>query len=130
MFYWGAGFFAAGAAWVVNRFVVKYLGEAAIIWVIPWLEELLKTGIALFAGASPLLTHGVFGTIEAFNDYVISPRWGILAGLLSIVSHWLYGLVTVLIYQQTSSWLGGILCASFLHVLWNYSMAVINRNKL
>lgn len=129
MSYWGAGLFAAGAAWAVNRFVVKYIGEAAIVWVVPWLEELLKTGVALFAGASPLWTHGVFGTIEAFYDYAVSPRWGLLAGLLSIVSHWLYGLVTVFIYQQTSSWLGGIMCASFLHVLWNYSMAVVNRNR-
>jgi len=124
MTYWGAGLFAAGVAWVTNRFVVKFLGERAIIWLIPWLEEFFKTGIAVFSGASILLTHGVFGTIEAIYDYTVSPRWGIWAGLLSMGSHWLYGVVTVLVTQQTSSWLGGILSAGFLHVLWNYAMSV------
>lgn len=129
MAYWGAGLFAAGAAWVINRFVVKSLGESSIIWVIPWLEEMLKTGIAVFSGASLLLTHGVFGLVEAFYDYAASPRWGIWAGLFSMLSHWFYGLVTVFVYKQTSSWLGGILCTGFLHVLWNYSMTVINKNS-
>lgn len=129
MAYWGAGLLAAGAAWVANRFVVKFFGDSAIIWLTPWLEEFLKTGIAVFSGASLLWTHGLFGVIEAVYDYAVSPRWGFLAGLLSIFSHWLYGLVTGFIYQQTSSWLGGVLGASFLHLLWNYAMAVTNRNN-
>ncbi|MDD2212739.1 MAG: hypothetical protein PHS83_04880 [Clostridia bacterium] len=129
MSYWGAGFLAAGAAWVLNRFVVKYLGESSIIWVIPWLEEIVKTGTAVYSGASLLGTHVVFGVIEAVADYAVSPRWGILAGFSGMLSHWFYGLVTVFVYKQTSSWLGGILCAGFLHVFWNYAMTRINNKS-
>lgn len=129
MSHWGAGLLAAGIAWVSNRFVVKFLGEKAIIRVIPWWEETLKTGIALFSGASLLFTHGVFGLVEAFYDYFTAPSWGVLAGFLSMLSHWFYGFITLFVYKQTSSWLGGILCASLLHVFWNYLMAVVSRKN-
>jgi hypothetical protein len=122
MSYWGAGFLAAGAAWVMNRFVVQYLGETAIIWVIPWLEEGIKTGVAIFSGAALVFTHGVFGLVEGVHDYLASPRWGMLAGFLSVVSHWFYGWVTVVFYERTSSWLVGLFCAGILHVFWNYVM--------
>ncbi len=122
MSYGWAGLLAAGVAWVMNRFVVKYLGEAAIIWVIPWLEEVIKTSMAIFSGASLILTHGFFGLVEAFHDYLASPRWGMLAGFFSIMSHWFYGWVTVVLYEQTSSWLVGLFCAGVLHVFWNYVM--------
>lgn len=122
MAYWFAGLFAAGVAWVMNRWVVKYFGESAVIWIIPWLEEIIKTGVAVLSGASLILTHGVFGLLEAVHDYVASPRWGILAGLISIISHWFYGLVTLFLYQRTSLWLGSALSAAVLHVGWNYMM--------
>jgi hypothetical protein len=129
MSHWWTGLLAAGAAWVINRFVVKHLGEIAIIGVIPWLEEILKTGIALFSGGSLLFTHGVFGFIEFLYDYFTAARWGALAGLFSMLIHWFYGLVTLFVYKQTSSWLGGILCAGFFHVFWNYTMVMISRKN-
>jgi hypothetical protein len=122
MDYWFAGLFAAGVAWLINRVAVKYFGESAVIWLIPWLEELVKTGVAVLSGTSIILTHGVFGLLEAVHDYVASPRWGIPAGLLSIISHWFYGLVTFTVYQSTSLWPVSVLSAAFLHVGWNYLM--------
>lgn len=119
MSYLWAGLLAAAGAWILNRFVVKYYGDAAIIWIIPWLEEILKTGIALVFGANLVLTHGVFGLIEASHDYLVSPRWGLWAGLAGIVSHWFYGWFTETLFKQTSSWLISIFFAGVLHVLWN-----------
>lgn len=122
MSYLWAGLFAAAGAWILNRFVVKHWGEAAIIWVIPWLEEILKTGIAVLLKANLVLTHGIFGLIEASHDYLVSPRWGLLAGLTGIVSHWFYGWFTAMLFKQTSSWLISIFCAGLLHVFWNHVM--------
>lgn len=122
MSYWLAGLLAAGTAWITNRLVVKYWGDLAVVWVIPWLEEIIKTGIAIFSGASLILTHGVFGLLEAVHDYMASPRWGIIAGFSSIISHCFYGWVTAFINARISFWLGSALVAAFLHVCWNYVM--------
>ncbi|MGI6605637.1 MAG: hypothetical protein ACOX2X_01030 [Peptococcia bacterium] len=122
MLYLWAGLLAALGAWFLNRFAVKHFGDAAIIWLIPWLEELLKTGTAYFSGADLVLTHGVFGLVEAVHDYAVSARWGLLAGLLGIVSHWFYGGFTGASFRLTSSWVISIFLTGLLHVFWNLAM--------
>jgi hypothetical protein len=122
MSYLGAGLLAAGSAWLINRFVLRYFGEQSIIWIIPWLEEIIKTSAALFMGVSLMMTHGIFGLVEAVHDYVYSPKWGFFAGLASIVSHWFYGWLTYVIYTETASWPFSVVCVGSLHVLWNILM--------
>lgn len=122
MAYWWAGLLAAGLAWGINGLVVKKGGEKTIIWVIPLLEELIKTGAALLMGVNVPLTHGVFGLAESIHDYVASRRWGLWAGLSSIAGHWLFGQVTAITTVRLGSWPVGILAATVFHIGWNYTM--------
>lgn len=122
MMVWLAGMLSAIMAWGVNTLVVKKGGGVAVIWVVPLLEEVLKTGTALALGTSVTLTHGVFGLGEAIHDYLASSRFGFWAGLSSIVSHWTFGQTTVIIHFYTKSWPVGILTAISLHSCWNLFM--------
>lgn len=122
MSYLVAGIFAASLAWVVNRLVIKYFGEYSIIWVIPLLEETIKTGVALLSGTSLVLTHGIFGCIEAIHDYYFSRKWGLVAGVSSVVSHLLYGWLTIWIYDNILSWVASVVLVGSLHTFWNFIM--------
>lgn len=122
MLHWLAGLTAAAAAWLINRYLVARAGERAVIWLVPPVEELLKTGLAIMLGASLPLSHGVFGLLEAVYDYLASARWGFWAGLSSIGSHYLLGLCTLFVYKALASWVLSIGLASLLHVLWNLAM--------
>lgn len=119
MRHWLAGIMAAIVAWFVNRFLVVKGGDRAVIWLVPPLEEILKTGLAVLWGASMPLAHGAFGLLEAVHDYLSSPRWGLWAGLCSIITHFLLGWVTLLSYRFYPSWILAILVSSFLHIIWN-----------
>jgi len=126
--HWLAGLTAAAVAWLINRYLVSRGGDKAVIWLVPPLEEVLKTGSALLLGATVPLAHGVFGLLEAIHDYLASPRWGLWAGLSSIATHYFLGLCTVLFYSLFSSWLWAIIAASLLHIFWNLIMVgVISR---
>ncbi|MFY9174465.1 MAG: hypothetical protein WAO24_03870 [Peptococcia bacterium] len=120
MTHWLAGIAAAVIAWLINRFLVNKGGERAVIWLIPPVEEILKTGSALLLGALLPLSHGVFGLLEAVYDYVVSPRWGFWAGLSSIITHFLLGWATVFIYGLYHSWILSVAVATLLHILWNF----------
>jgi hypothetical protein len=125
MTFWLAGLCAAGVAWIVNVFLVKRGGDWLIIWVIPWLEEGIKTGTALLFGTSVPYTHSIFGLIEAVHDYYASPRWGYWAALSSLFSHWFFGQCTIYVQQKTDSWSLGVIGAGFVHTFWNYLLVHI-----
>jgi len=122
MSYLVAGIFAASLAWVVNRLAIKYFGEYSIIWVIPLLEETIKTSVALLSGTSLVLIHGIFGFIEAIHDYYCSRKWGLMAGISSAVSHLLYGWLTIWIYDGIFSWVVSVVLVGTLHAFWNFIM--------
>lgn len=122
MTYLVAGLGAALLAWGLNVLVVKGGGERCIIWVIPWLEEVIKTGAALLVGTSIPLTHGVFGLVEAVHDCMTSRRWGFWAGLASVVSHWFFGQITQYFLSQMGYWLLGVGVAAVAHVSWNLAI--------
>lgn len=125
---WLSGILSALMAWGANSLVVKKAGGSAVIWVVPVLEEGLKTGTALLLGTSVLLTHSVFGLGEALHDYLVSRRFGFWAGLSSIVSHWAFGQTTVIIHFHTMSWPLGVLTSIFLHICWNLGMVYLFTN--
>lgn len=122
MEHWLAGLAAAAVAWFINRYLVSHGGDKAVIWLVPPLEEILKTGSALLIGAAIPLVHAVFGLLEAIHDYLASSRWGFWAGISSIVTHFLLGLGTVFFYRLLSSWFWAIFAAMLLHILWNLIM--------
>lgn len=119
MINWLAGISAAAVAWIINRFLVAKGGERAVIWLVPPIEEFLKTGLALLLGAVIPLTHGVFGLLEAIHDYLNSPRWGLWAGLSSIITHFFLGWFTLMLYRLFPSWLVAMVLAAVLHIFWN-----------
>lgn len=119
MSHWLAGLLAAGVAWFFNIMAVRLWGERAVIFLIPFLEELIKTVSALVFGASLLWTHGIFGLVEAVHDYIFSRRYGLLAGLSGIFAHWFFGGITHFLYHVTSAWIVSIAGAAVIHVIWN-----------
>lgn len=125
MKYLFAGFLSALTAWIFNVYLVKQGGDKAVVLIIPIVEEVLKTGASVLLDAPLVATHLTFGLIEGIHDYLTAKRWGLWAGLISIISHWIFGKTTAVAYDKTGLWLFGILAALILHVLWNYIMITL-----
>ncbi len=125
MIYWLAGLNSAGIAWVCNRYLVSKKGDIAVIWIVPILEETIKTGIAVLLKAPVTLTHNVFGLIEAVHDYTAGAQFGFWSAISSIIGHWIFGQVTLFIYNKFYSWIFAIIFTGVLHIFWNYAMVMI-----
>lgn len=123
--FWLTGIVAAGAAWVINRALVKIFGESSVVFMIPVSEELIKTGVSILLKASLAETHGVFGFIEAVHDVLFSRRYGVLAGFMSIIAHGFFGFFTANVFNMTGRWLVAIPAAALLHMCWNYLMVTM-----
>lgn len=113
-----AGLLAALAAWFLNRFVLARMQVLGVILLGPFSEELLKTLLALYFGASIILTHAFFGLIEGFIDIKTANK-GLVAALVSFISHSLLGILTYGLYLLTESVLAAIAGAGLMHALWN-----------
>lgn len=113
-----AGFMAALTAYMLNRYLVYRFGSDAIVYLTPIIEESLKTGLAVFFHAAIVPVHLVFGLIEGIYDLTTS-RMGLAAGLLSLIWHASFGLVTVFLTSVTGHVVYGLVAATFLHYLGN-----------
>jgi len=120
--YWLAGLLASAAAWMLNSLLMRRGGDLVVIGVIPILEETIKTGIAMILGVSVPLAHSVFGLVEGLHDYVASKNLGLLAGVISLISHSFFGQLTVWVFLRSGSWLYSIAAAGLVHTLFNLSM--------
>lgn len=114
-----ASVIAAAATLLVNRLALRFLGTGVIIWLVPVLEEVTKTSVALLWHAPLLITHIFFGAVEAVYDMATSPETGMAAGLLSVFGHALFGYAVVLGLQRFDSILIGAAAGILLHILWN-----------
>lgn len=115
-----AGMTAAGISWVLNVHLVNKNGESAIIWLIPFGEEIIKTGVSVLLNASVPAVHVVFGFIEALHDFIVSPVWRTQAAILSILIHWAFGQITLKLFHYTNVWVVSVIFTGMLHVLWNF----------
>lgn len=122
MTYLAAGLAASAIAWLGNIFIVGRWKDRGIILLVPVYEEIVKTSAALLSGAAVPLTHGVFGLVEAVHDGLTSRRLGFWAGLAGIISHWLFGQVTYLVFRTVGYWTIGIIAAALLHIYLNLLM--------
>jgi len=124
-----AGLFALGAAWQINKIIIKYWGDRGTVWVTPLLEEVLKTGGAFLFGADLILTHGLFGTIEAFYDLKTARRKGPPAALASFLGHLAFGVAANagLIFHQ-SLW-AAIIYGLLGHLAWNVLVSLLVNGK-
>lgn len=111
---------AASSSFLLNRALLKLLGVQTIITLSPVLEEMVKTLSAYYFDADILVTHGVFGLIEAVYDWM-QTRGRLLAAVLSIVGHSLFGFVTVFTAQLTGVYIG-LAAGIVTHLLWNTIM--------
>jgi hypothetical protein len=98
-----------------------FIGENAVTYGAPVIEEISKTGLALFLGGNILFSHIIFGMVEALYD-IIKNR-GMLsytAGVTGFISHAAFGIITVYAWRFFYGPLSGIVVAIIIHMLWNY----------
>jgi hypothetical protein len=72
----------------------------------------------------------VFGLVEALYDYTTSRKGiGVAAGLISVVSHALFGFITVFVMTESGSVFIGLVSGVVLHGLWNTTVIKLLENK-
>lgn len=113
-----AGLLASLIAWMGNRVLDSRSGIRLVTILVPFWEEILKTGLAFSLGAPIIWTHAVFGLVEAINDVLHSPK-GVAAGIFGWGGHMLFGYLTSLAYLAGGSPLGGLLTGVAAHMVWN-----------
>lgn len=118
------GCLMASLSFLLNKLLLRYIGNQVIISYSPMVEELAKTICSYCFGADILVTHIIFGILEASYDWFknSSGERGILAALLSIVGHTLFGGVTVGIFYLSGSIFLGIAMAVCVHLIWNVTL--------
>lgn len=116
-----AGSIAALISYILNKIVLKEMGDIAIIVTVPLIEESSKTAMALIFKTNITAVHFIFGFIEGVYDIVNSSKnIGKWAALVSLISHTIFGLATYLVMKTGyPAYLGGLL-AWILHSSWNW----------
>ena len=116
-----AGIFASIFAYLCNKLVLKALGERAIVALVPFIEEMGKSGAAILMQSNIFGTHLVFGVVEGVYDIVVSKaETGKLAALFSVFSHGIFGMITQVTYNRSGSFYVAVLVAWLFHSLWNW----------
>jgi hypothetical protein len=114
----------AGLSFLLNRLLLKYIGIKVVISYSPVLEELCKTMCPYFFGTNILITHIIFGTLEAGYDWYKQQRGqrGMIAAILSVIGHTLFGGVTLALFNLSGSIFLGIFVAICIHLMWNITL--------
>lgn len=109
----------AALSFLLNRTLLRLVGIQSVITLSPVMEESVKTLFAYYLDADILVTHGVFGLIEALYDWRQTRRRS--AALFSMIGHGLFGAVTVAVIGQGGIYLG-LAAGIVAHLLWNTIM--------
>lgn len=112
----------ASLSFLLNRAALKYFGLQAIITLSPVLEEAAKTLLAYYLGADIIVTHIIFGALEAGYDWHTSRRHGAAAAFFSVLGHGLFGLATVAVLVLTGSIAVGLAAGVIFHLAWNITV--------
>lgn len=112
---------AAALSWLVNGFVLRF-GRFGIIYLAPAVEELSKTGMALFFGASIPATHILFGLAEAVWDIAGRGEKSFYAGLAGALGHTAFGFITYFSLRLTHNMILSLAAAYFVHMGWNLAV--------
>lgn len=109
----------ASLSFILNRLLLKIIGNITIITFSPIVEEGAKTLLSFYLGADIVVTHVVFGVLEAVYDWQGAAD-KVKAAAFSIIGHSIFGLVTIaVLYLAENIWLGlagGIVT----HLIWNF----------
>lgn len=100
------------------------MGIKVIVSYSPILEEFTKTLCPYYFDADILVTHIIFGVLEAVYDWLQRKNGerGAIAALLSMTGHTLFGTVTIAILTLSDSVFLGIIVASSVHLIWNVTL--------
>ncbi|MDT8902804.1 hypothetical protein [Anaeroselena agilis] len=112
----------AALSFLLNRAALRIAGLQAVISWGPVIEEAAKTAPAFYLGADVLLTHVLFGVIEAGYDWRSGGGDGPAAALLSVAGHSLFGALTVGVIYLTGSLAAALALAVVAHVAWNVAL--------
>ena len=111
------GCLMAALSFLLNKILLKYVGMKAVISYSPVVEEVTKSLCSYYLAADILVTHVVFGMLEAGYDW-----YNTADGQRGIIGHSLFGCLTLLgLYISSSIWIA-ILVASCVHVMWNVTL--------
>jgi len=118
------GCLMAGLSFLLNRFLLKYIGIKVVISYSPVVEELTKTLCSYYLAADILVTHIIFGVLEAGYDWFNrqNGQCGTIAAVLSILGHTLFGGITVFIFNLSNSIYIGMIVGIGVHLVWNVTL--------
>ncbi|MBM7557206.1 hypothetical protein [Halanaerobacter jeridensis] len=118
-----AGLIASMLAFLFNRFLFSKLGDWTIVYLVPIGEEIFKSGFAYYLGANLVMTHLIFGVLEAGFDFFHSNK---LAVVLAVLTHLLLGSLTFYCWTSSNNLIIAIVIAALVHTVWNYSIRRVN----
>lgn len=110
-----AGLFALALAYLGNRVIWLIMRGKGIAWCVPFWEEFVKTTVGILTG-QVFPVHALFGLGEAIVE---TGRGDAIAGVLAMVSHACFGLLTLLTWRRTGQPAAGLLAAALAHAGWN-----------
>lgn len=119
----------ASLSFLLNKLLLHYLGAVTIISAGPVVEEAAKTLFAYYLGADIISVHVLFGVIEAGYDWYYRSSNELVAPLLSIVGHSMFGAGTVGILGMTGSLWLGLAAGITLHLAYNLTIVKLVANK-
>ncbi|MDD3839002.1 MAG: hypothetical protein PHP06_00310 [Clostridia bacterium] len=113
--------FAVALAYLVNQYMIKFIGEKSIIFIAPIIEEMAKTMPIHYMNGHIFYVHLLFGVVEGIYDWCNSDKnTGKFAGVMSVASHAAFGGITQSIYSATSMVWYALIAGILVHMLWNY----------
>jgi len=92
----------------------------ALVWLVPLIEETAKSGSAVLFGTSIPAVHVLFGLAESVHDVLGFEAQDVIAALLSILGHTLFGLIAYLVSKTTGHLVWGIIASAVVHIGWNW----------
>ena len=116
---------ASIVAFLLNKYMVRAVGRSAVVTASPAIEEASKTILAMVLGAPVVAAHLGFGMVEGLYDMSKGRQVSGLALGLSVLSHFVFGLITYAGSAVSASWLAGLGAAILVHTIWNKAILEI-----
>lgn len=112
----------AGLSFLLNRALLKHIGNITVISMSPAVEEMSKTLLAYYLDADIFATHVTFGLLEAVYDWYNGTKDSGKAAALSIAGHSLFGVLTLVVLKLAGSIWPALGAGLATHLAWNVTM--------
>ncbi|GAV22793.1 hypothetical protein [Carboxydothermus pertinax] len=111
------GLLAVVLAYFLNKLLLKLSSPVTVTLMAPWIEEPLKTLLPVLGNGNLIIAHMVFGFAEGLYD-LFTAKKNFLAFVLSLITHTVFGLITLFFITKLSVFYG-IIIAALGHTLYN-----------